>query len=386
MSYGYDWQPYVSVGEKRANARSFADKLAKKQKRDRQPVEIQGRKIAKSFWGKAWCDHLESLSDYANRLPRGATYVRNGSVVDLVIQPGKVDAVVAGSEPYEIKVSINKLKKKTWDNIKKDCSSAIDSLIDLLGGRLSDGVMQRLTEKKSGCFPSASQIEMECDCPDWSMCCKHIAAVMYAIGSRLDSEPELLFLLRGVNQEELISQAVSKENLAQELAAGSSDLLDEDLGAIFGIELESVPDIKVATKRSKSKTTSETTSPRPKTAAAIKAPAKKKPTGKTTAKKTAKKKPVTGAASTKRKTNVGKKKTGRKKKTVSVKKATRKKVSKKRTATKKKAVKSVGTPTRSSQTKKKVAAKKKTSTGKSTAKKNGNKKTPTKSVAKKTAT
>ncbi len=210
MRYGYDWQPYIPVGEKKAKARRFADKLAKKQKRDRQPIEIQGRKIAKSFWGKAWCDHLESLSDYANRLPRGATYVRNGSVVDLVIQPGKVDAVVAGSEPYEVTISINKLKKKTWENIKKDCSSAIDSLIDLLGGRLSDGVMQRLTEKKSGCFPAANQIEMECDCPDWSMCCKHIAAVMYAIGSRLDSEPELLFLLRGVSQEELITSSCFK--------------------------------------------------------------------------------------------------------------------------------------------------------------------------------
>jgi len=291
MRYGYDWQPYISVGEKRAKARIFADKLAKKQKRDRQPIEIQGRKIAKSFWGKAWCEHLESLSDYANRLPRGATYVRNGSVVDLVIQPGKVDAVVAGSEPYEITISINKLKKKTWDNIKKDCSSTIDSLIDLLAGRLSDGVMQRLTEKKSGCFPSASQIEMECNCPDWSMCCKHIAAVMYAIGSRLDSEPELLFLLRGVNQEELINQAVSKENLDAELTDGSSsDLESEDLGSIFGIELDSSLTVDAATKP-KSKSASGNAKLRQKPAAkrkpATKAAATKK---ETVAKKKAKKK------------------------------------------------------------------------------------------------
>ncbi len=240
MRYGYDWQPYVPVGQKKANARRFADKLAKKQNRVRQPIENVGRKIATSFWGKAWCDHLESFSDYANRLPRGATYVRNGSVVDLVIKPGRVDAIVAGSEPYKVAIEINKLRNKTWDKIKQDCSSAIDSLIDLLGGRLSDGVMQRLTDRKSGCFPSDGEIEMGCSCPDWSFCCKHIAAVMYAIGSRLDSEPELLFLLRGVNQQELISQAISKENLDSELSAGPSDIDNGDLESIFGIEMDSL--------------------------------------------------------------------------------------------------------------------------------------------------
>ncbi len=345
MRYGYGWQPYVSVGEKLAKARRFADKLARKQKRDRQPIEIQGRKIAKSFWGKAWCDHLESLSDYANRLPRGATYVRNGSVVDLIIQPGRVDAVVAGSNPYRITISIDKLKKETWVAIKKDCSSAIDSLIDLLGGRLSDGVMQRLTEKKSGCFPSAKQIEMECDCPDWSMCCKHIAAVMYAIGSRLDSEPELLFLLRGVNQEELISQAVSKENLDAELTDGSSsDLESEDLGSIFGIELESSPTDVAATK-SKSRSASGNAKPRRKGAAKRKSAARKKPVTKTAA---TKKVTVAKKRTVSKKKAVTKEKIGLTKKTKANKKVSKAKSSTKKIAKgavkKKKAVKSAGKP------------------------------------------
>jgi hypothetical protein len=51
---------------------------------DIQPVEIEGRKIAKTFWGEGWCDHLESFSDYANRLPRGRTYVRNGHLPSAV--------------------------------------------------------------------------------------------------------------------------------------------------------------------------------------------------------------------------------------------------------------------------------------------------------------
>ncbi len=255
----YGWGAYVPVGQKKNKACKFADKVAKKQKRARQPITVSGRSIAKSFWGKAWCDHLESLSDYANRLPRGRTYVRNGSVVDLIVQPGGVNAIVAGSDPYKVAISIKQLDKKSWSRIKRDCAASIDSLIDLLGGRLSDGVMQRLTDAKSGCFPSARQISMGCSCPDWSACCKHIAAVMYAIGSRLDAEPELLFLLRGVNQEELIGQAVSKENLSQELASGSGDgsgeLAGQDLGELFGIELDSAMDSKpkVSAKRKKSK-------------------------------------------------------------------------------------------------------------------------------------
>ena len=248
MRYG-SWPPYVPVGQKKANARRFADKLAKKQKRDRQPIENVGRKIANSFWGEAWCEHLESFSDYANRLPRGATYIRNGSVVDLVIQPGRVDAIVAGSEPYKVAIEINKLSKKTWNKIKQDCSSAIDSLIDLLGGRLSDGVMQRLTDKKSGCFPSAGRIEMGCSCPDWSLCCKHIAAVMYAVGNRLDTEPELLFLLRGVDQQELISHAISQDNLESELSAGPGDIDGGDLESIFGIEMDSLSPVETDPRR-----------------------------------------------------------------------------------------------------------------------------------------
>lgn len=350
----HDWKPYVSVGRKRANARDYAAKIAKKQKRTCQPIQIEGRKIAKSFWGKAWCDHVESLSDYANRLPRGRTYVRNGSVVDLVIKPGKVTAIVAGSDPYDISISIKKLDKKTWDGIKKDCSKSIDSLLDLLGGRLSDGVMRRLTDKKSGCFPIGRQITMECDCPDWSECCKHLAAVMYGIGSRLDAEPELLFLLRGVNQEELVSQAVSKENLAQELQADSGDLAGEDLGAIFGIELESSSKVSTTKKRKKSKPKPKT---KPKSVSRTKvARAKKKSIKKKSAKKKSTKNSISAnkPAKSKKKTTVKKEAATKKRATSKKKKKSSKKkpAAEKRVATTKASKKKKTTSTKSTRKKK----------------------------------
>jgi len=238
--YGNDWAPYVSVGQRLANAGKQAAQLAKKQGRAPSPVKLTGRKIATTFWGQAWCDNLEAYSDYANRLPRGATYVRNGSVVDLVIKPRQVEALVAGSETYRITIEISPLATTTWKTIKQDCSASIDSLLDLLGGRLSDGVMQRLTRQKDGLFPSPREIKMECDCPDGSYCCKHLAAVMYGIGARLDKQPELLFLLRNVDHQELASQAVAEGNLDRELS-GQNDgaLAGADLGAMFGIELDS---------------------------------------------------------------------------------------------------------------------------------------------------
>jgi uncharacterized Zn finger protein len=242
MGWRYeDWGPYVSVAEKQANARKEAARLAKKQGRKPAPVNIEGRKITTTFWGDSWCQNLEAYSDFSNRLPRGARYVRNGSVVDLVIKPRRIEAVVAGSETYTVKIEIAGLARAAWSKIRRDCSASIDSLLDLLAGRFSDGVMQRLTRQKDGLFPSPGEIKLACSCPDWSDCCKHLAAVMYAVGARLDSEPELLFLLRDVDHQELVSQAVAEGNLERELGGDGGSLAGAELGEIFGIELDVTP-------------------------------------------------------------------------------------------------------------------------------------------------
>src|SRR6516165_2714205 len=97
----FGFRPYVPVAQRRAQA---AREVAKRQKKGQtvSPVVIEGRAIATTFWGKAWCDNLESYSDFANRLPRGRTYVRNGSVIDLQITPGQIKALVSGSEIYKV--------------------------------------------------------------------------------------------------------------------------------------------------------------------------------------------------------------------------------------------------------------------------------------------
>ena len=269
MGWYGDWKPYVPVAKRRAQAASFASKLAKKEGRKLSPVQIEGRKIAKTFWGQAWCQNLESYSDYANRLPRGSSYVRNGSVIDLQIKPGTVEALVSGSQIYTVKIAIQKLAKPSWERIKQACSQSIHSLIDLLQGRLSDGIMQRLTERDGGLFPQPKEIKMSCSCPDWAGVCKHVAATMYGVGARLDTAPDLLFTLRAVDHLELISQAVAAENLDQTLTGEpDSTLAGNDLGELFGIDLEVVasqpkdvqpsPRKKTATTKSIASTASKT--------------------------------------------------------------------------------------------------------------------------------
>ncbi len=199
-----------------------------------QPVELTGRTIARSFWGRRWCEHLESFSDYANRLPRGRTYVRNGCVCHLEIRTGGVDAMVAGTDLYRVTVRIRKLEKQAWKAVKTACAGQIGSVLELLQGRLSDRVMGIVTDRDTGLFPKPRQIKLACDCPDWATMCKHAAAVLYGVGSRLDDRPELLFLLRGVDEAELIAA-----DMALPRGTSTADTLaDDDLADIFGIDLD----------------------------------------------------------------------------------------------------------------------------------------------------
>ncbi len=238
MSWDFYYRPYVSAAERRANAAREVARMSKAGK-SVSPITIEGRKIASTFWGKAWCQNLEAYSDYASRLPRGRTYVRNGSVVHLQIVKGNVTAIVSGSELYKVDVRINPLTANLWKTLQTDCSGKIDSLIELLQGRLSDAIMQMVTRAERGLFPTPGEIRMKCSCPDWADMCKHVAAVLYGIGARLDQKPELLFLLRGVDPEELISKASAAEAIRQTTAAsGPATIAESELADVFGIEVE----------------------------------------------------------------------------------------------------------------------------------------------------
>jgi uncharacterized Zn finger protein len=239
--YGWGWRPYVSAAERRRKAARMIARLKKAGKLV-SPVVIEGRTIARTFWGRAWCDNLERYSDFANRLPRGRTYVRNGSVMDLQISGGEVKALVSGSEIYKVTVKVKPVSKARWRSICSDCAGTIDSVVELLQGRFSKGVMERLCRQKTGLFPSPSEIGLSCSCPDWALMCKHVAAVLYGIGARLDHQPDLLFRLHRVDEKELIVKTGENLALARKMPTMEQTLVGEDLAALFGLEMAPATD------------------------------------------------------------------------------------------------------------------------------------------------
>ena len=239
MAY-WGWTPYVPVAVRRKKAEKAAAKAAAKAIKggaELTPIAPYRGAVAKTFWGKAWCDNLERYSDYSNRLPRGRTYVRNGSVIDLKISAGGVHAQVVGSSLYKVVVNVVAVPDMQWQEIRADCSNSIDSLVELLQGKLSNAVMERICKPGSGLFPAPAGMQFSCSCPDWADMCKHVAAVLYGVGARLDHEPELLFKLRRVDAKELVAEAAVSLTKTKRAPAASKLLDDSLLADVFGIEI-----------------------------------------------------------------------------------------------------------------------------------------------------
>ncbi len=271
-----DFGPYVSAAERRRKAANAAKKMAKNGK-PLEGVTITGRQIATTFWGREWCVNLEAYSDFENRLLRGRTYVKNGSVIDLRITSGKITALVQGSSLYKVQATIQPLPGASWKAFKSRCAGQIGSLLDLLQGRLDKGVLQEITRRPGGLFPAPREIEFSCSCPDGAWMCKHVAAALYGVGARLDGSPELFFTLRGAEMQELMTAAGAGVAL-QEAAPDSSTLAEGDLSAIFGVDMETfVPPgaIPVLTVPARGPRKTKTAAKR-KTAGSKKAAAKKK--------------------------------------------------------------------------------------------------------------
>lgn len=309
----YGWKPYVSVAQRRAKAERLAREM-KKKGQALSPITAD-RVIAKTFWGKAWCDNLQAYSDYDNRLPRGARYVRNGSVIDLQIKANAVQALVMGSSLYSVDVSIAKVPNPQWQAICTDCASSIDTLVDLLQGKLAKPVMERICTPLTGLFPSPKEIRFTCNCPDSAGMCKHIAAVMYGVGARLDQKPDLLFTLRQVEAKDLVAQAGSGLPAQGKRPTSSKMLDDSALADVFGLEMDEpaaapLPKTKpvkagaktAPTKRKKASAAAPAVKAKVKVA---KTPAKQKPSTSATAKASAKVVPTTAPkAGTKKATQI----------------------------------------------------------------------------------
>ena len=267
MSF-YGWKRYVPVAQRRKKAEVAAAKAIRAGS-DLSPVRSSRGAIARTFWGKAWCDNLERYSDFANRLPRGRTYLRNGSVIDLEVQSGQVRAKVMGSRLYDVNVTVVAVPKKHWQSISGDCAGSIDSLVELLQGRLSNAVMERICRPSTGLFPSQKEIQFSCSCPDWASMCKHVAAVLYGVGARLDSQPDLIFALRRVDPKDLVAQAGGGLRRPTKGPHARKVLDDARLADVFGIEMADVTSVRKPAARRRDSTTPEATNARTRLAAGV---------------------------------------------------------------------------------------------------------------------
>jgi len=257
MGYWGYYPRYVSVAEKRAKAEKKIKQIRKKNPGIR-PVIIEGRAIATTWWGKSWNVNLERYADYENRIGRGRSYVRHGTVLDLRIGPGQVTSLVQGtaSKPYSVTVTIKELPANIWKGITVACEGKLDSLQGLLTGKFPKALNEIFTAQGKGLFPSPEEISFSCSCPDWAYMCKHVAATLYGIGARLDEEPGLFFKLRKVEMNDLISRAVEDKTrkLLKVARRKSSRVMDDSsLSDVFGIDLEDTVPVKVKTLKAKSK-------------------------------------------------------------------------------------------------------------------------------------
>jgi uncharacterized Zn finger protein len=236
------YPPYVTVAEKKAKATKKLKQLKKKNP-DIKPILLEGRTIARTWWGKSWNRNLEQYADYSNRIGRGRSYVRHGAVLDLQINSGKVESLVQGtrSKPYSVIIKIKAVNKNIWKHIKAACEGKLDSLQELLAGKFPKALGEIFTIQGKGLFPSPKEIEFSCSCPDWAYMCKHVAATLYAIGARLDEEPGLFFKLRKVKMKDLVTQAVedkTRKLLKKAKKKTARVIAESDLADVFGIDME----------------------------------------------------------------------------------------------------------------------------------------------------
>ncbi|MBP2031866.1 putative Zn finger protein [Clostridium algifaecis] len=235
----YGFFEYVPVAEKKEKAKKSLEKL-KKTNPDISPVIIEGKSIASKWWGKAWNKNLESYADFSNRIGRGRSYVRNGAVLDLKIKEGSAEALVqgSGSKPYKVVITIDKLDRIKWQKMTEICNHKIDTMETLLSGKFPMEFEEAFSSSKDGMFPTSKEIHFSCSCPDSAIMCKHVAAVLYGIGARLDADPILFFKLRDINFQELLKKSMEEKmkNMLKNSDKKSKRTIDDaDVFDLFGV-------------------------------------------------------------------------------------------------------------------------------------------------------
>ena len=187
-----------------------------------------------TWWGTRWIGALEALGAvYANRLPRGRTYARQGRVANLTVRPGRVTAQVHGrrTRPYRVTLTLPAFDAATWDGVLQALASEVRHTAALLDGRMPDDIDDVLQACGVSLFPQPRELSTSCSCPDAANPCKHVAAVHYTLAQTFDDDPFLLPELRGRDSDQLLAglraQRAGTDRPAED-GAGDGDAIAVD--------------------------------------------------------------------------------------------------------------------------------------------------------------
>ncbi|MDR3279808.1 MAG: SWIM zinc finger family protein [Synergistaceae bacterium] len=185
------------------------------------PRRVDGgiKSTAKSgdkWWSSRWYDFMDTFRLGA-RLARGRAYARKGQVVDVSIKPGIVNALVQGSrvKPYKVTIEFEQITPDGWRRILERIKEQALFLSSLLSGEVPTELEEFFRLEGSSLFPTLkNEYDMRCGCPDYSVPCKHIAAVFYVLGDAFDGDPFLILSLRGMSHDKLLESIGGKSEAA----------------------------------------------------------------------------------------------------------------------------------------------------------------------------
>lgn len=191
--------------------------------------QAKRRDAPKAWWAQRWLSVLEGF-DLGARLQRAKTYARKGQVLSIDIQKGEVSAQVQGSrrQPYTASIKVTPLTAEQWEELGRLFASQAIYSAKLLSRQMPVQIENAFREAGLTLFPQReSDLKTYCSCPDWSNPCKHIAAVYLLLGEEFDRDPFLIFLLRGMDESELL-QLLDKEIAASDSGSETAGDLGKD--------------------------------------------------------------------------------------------------------------------------------------------------------------
>lgn len=225
----------------------------------------QAGTFTRNWWARLWLQALTQVMD-ASRLARGKQYARAGQVVALDIQLGLVLAQVQGSRPrpYRQRIEVRVFSDGEWERILAALAKQALFAAQLLNGEMPQNIEEAFHGAELSLFPTAStDLNMSCTCPDWVRPCKHLAAILLLLGESLDTDPFLLFVMRGRSRDQIMSAlrerraaytgnsaiSLNEEGVAQPVTLGASELTLEQQAELFWRMGEEISGVQVHVAR-----------------------------------------------------------------------------------------------------------------------------------------